>query len=211
MQAIDVCNGAIDLIGQGRHIENFDNSSPESAICSRLYPQSLKFVLDLYNWSFARRDEIITKDYLLPDVVSKPYDYSYKLDDDVNRVLFLTDVDADQNVETNGYERRIQFNFRNYDGKKILVTNKAPDFVMHYQCFLDDVSVASPTFLEGLQYILASRLAGSIIKGQLGVTIGQSFAQYGLSLLNVSAGIDAQQGGDFVNDRKKCKFIMARR
>lgn len=211
MQAIDVCNGAIDLIGQGRHIKAFDRSSPESELCSRLYPQILNSALDFYNWSFARKDEIITNDYLLPDVVSKPYEFSYRIDDDVLRILFLTELNDTSRVETVGYRNTIQFNFRNFNGQKILVTNQPPDFVMHYQAYIDDVSIASPSFVEALQYLLAGRLAPAIIKGQLGVTTGQSFTQLGLTYLNVASGVDAQQGGNSVEQGRYSKFTRARR
>ena len=65
MEKIDICNNALDLIGQGTHIDSLDEQSFEARSCKRLFKPVLNQCLDIYNWSFARKDEVITADSIM--------------------------------------------------------------------------------------------------------------------------------------------------
>ena len=121
MEIEDICNNAIDLIGQGTHIDSLEEASPEARSCKRLFPTVLKQCLDFYNWSFARKDEVITKDYLVTkkdedgndvEIVSLPWLHSYRMPTDVLRVLFLAPLEVDSRSEKIGFPCEIPFNFR---------------------------------------------------------------------------------------------------
>ena len=211
MTDIDICNTALALIGQSRSIESMDEVSPEAEACKMFYKQSLDLCLDSNNWGFARRDEVITNEDLLEDVVVLPYLHAYKLPEDVMRVLYLTKLKATPDIEAMGKRRAIQFNFRNYDGKKVLATDQEPSFAIHYQAFIDDISVCSPAFYDALSYMLASKLASALIRGSDGVTISSNILKLGMSKLTLAAAYDAQQGGYSVEDKKFSSFMRARR
>lgn len=208
---INISNNALNLIGQGTNIKAFDKSSFESVLCEQLFLDTLNTALDFHNWSFARKDEIITKDYLLGGAISLPYDYTYNLPTDLMRVLFLTPTNATSIVETMAYTNEIQYNFRNYDNKKVLVTNIKYDFVIHYQSFISDLSVISPTFKEALEYMLAGRLAPALIKGEQGIKIGTQLTQFGHTFLNKSISLDSQQGAESIENNSYKSFLLSRR
>lgn len=210
MDAIEICNYALSIVGQSRKIASFEERSPEAESCKLLYSQTLNLALEQYNWSFARRDEIITDEQYQRDIVALPYKYAYKLPDDVMRVLYLQPVNSGEIIETMGKRRAIQFNFRNYDGKKILATDSRPNFAVHYQCYLDDISVCSPSFIDGFSYLLASKLSGTLIRGVDGINISSAFLKIAQERLALASAYDAQQGNYAADDYRYSSFIRAR-
>lgn len=210
MTNIDVCNRALDIVGQGGMITSFDQRTPEAEMCKRHFMPTYQTALDAYNWSFARRDEIIDKDNLLSDVCVLPYAYAYELPEDVMRVLYLTEMDAPATIETLSNRHAIQFNFRNYDGKKVLATDHEPGFAIHYQAYVEDVSLCSPLFLHALTYLLASVLASSSIGSNDRVNIGIKLQQLAAMYLTQAAANDAQQGSYSVDNGKYSSFVTCR-
>lgn len=220
MEKEDICNNALDLIGQGTHIDSLEEASPEARSCKRLYPVVLKQCLDIQNWSFARKDEVLTEDYLVTkededgnvsEIVSLPWKHSYHLPDDVLRVLFLAPLYADSRSERVGFPCEIPFNFRNYNNEKILVTNAEPIFTIHYQAAVDDVDLFSPTFIQALEYNLAARLAPNIVKGTSGYQMGIDLTKLAESFLLRAAALDAQQGANSIKKTIQPASIRARK
>ena len=70
MNKLDICNNALDLVGQGIHIDSFDENSKEADVIRRNYQSTVDRALSMYDFSFARKDEVITEDYLIKDYVS---------------------------------------------------------------------------------------------------------------------------------------------
>ena len=210
MTNIDVCNMALDIVGQGGQINSFDELTPEAELCKRHFLPTYQSALEQFNWSFSRRDEVIDEENRLEDVFALPYLYVYSIPEDVLRILYLTELDAQPQVETEGNRDAIQFNFRNYDGKKVLATNHQPGFVMHYQAFLEDISTCSPSFVNALTYLLASRIASGILGSNDRLTVGVKLYQVGYQLLSQAAAYDAQQGSYSVDNNRYSKFIRVR-
>lgn len=195
---LDICNNALALVGQGQLLNSLDDNKKEALICKRLYQRTIERALDKYNFSFVRKDEVITKDFLLADAVSLPWLYTYTIPDDVMRVLFLTPLCANSNVERINNKITIPFNFRQYDSKRVLVTNQEYPFVIHYQsCDFENINFP-PTFTEAVEYLLAGAIACDLIKGTTGLQIANALNNQGLQLLDYSAMLDAQQGGQSI-------------
>ena len=143
---VDICNNALDLIGQGIHIKSFDDQTKEADLCRRNYQQIVDRCLTKYNFSFARKDELITNSYLVSDVVSIPYKYTYKIPSDVMNILYLERYSKSKD-ETINNKDTIKFNFRvvniNNVQTRCIVTNIEAPFVIQYQAFIDDPNLFS--------------------------------------------------------------------
>lgn len=207
---VDICNNALDLVGQGTHISDLQNEqSKEADLCRRLFDLELERALDKFNFSFARKDEIITNDYLLEDAVSFPYEYSYTLPSDVQRILYLSEVTDNPSIEKIRTET-IDYNFRVLDNQKVLVTNHKAPFVIQYQAKVTNIDLFSATFIQAFEYQLASRLAPALVHGTTGVQIGTNHAVTATQLFNICAGQDAQQGSNSIKPESTPSFISAR-
>ena len=211
MQAVDLCNNALDLIGQGTHIDDLEDGSREADQCKRLFPVTVERMLDAANFSFARKDEVITSDYLLPDAVSVPWKHTFKLPADVMRILFLSPLNAGSESETIGYEGLIRFGLRLYDGQKVFTTDAEAPFVLHYQAFVDDPALFSPSFCQALEYALAARLAANFVKSTTGAELSVRLTQISETYLQRAISADSQQGVYSVKKQNAPAFIRARR
>lgn len=193
---IEICNNALDLIGEGLSITSFDDQTKQAELCKRLYPLAVERCLAKYYFSFARRDEVITKDNLI-DYVSLPYRFTYKIPDDVQTILYL-----ERGIRKEGGEKidtpNIDFNFREIRGQRCIVTDTEYPITMHYQAKITDTNLFPSDFTEALEYYLGSRLATACIKGTTGVLISKELFSQAYTLLSLAAGRDSQQGADSI-------------
>lgn len=208
---IDVCNLALDLMGGNRHIQTLDDRTPEAEACKRLYKPVLDSVLNTYNWSFCRRDEILNADDIVSDALPLPFNLAYRVPDDVMQILMLTEVDATPDIESlRRRNRLIRYNLRNIEEQIVIATNHPPDIAIHYQCYTEEVSLGSPMFREALAYLLADKLACALIKGTSGLSIADKLYQKGMMTLGNAASRDATQGVETVTEGVVSSFIKAR-
>lgn len=206
---LDICNNALDLAGQGIHIESFDEQSRECNLCKSLYDSTVERALVKQNFSFARKDEVITEEMRL-EHIALPWRYTYSMPEDVLQILYLAPLEQ-LGGKDSMHNKVIDFNFRQADGKTVICTNAKAPFVIHYQAKVTDESLFSAGFTEALEYLLASRLAPALIHGTTGIQVGQSLMQIGLQMLDFAAGQDAQQGADSITDKTVPAFVKARR
>ena len=210
---VDICNNALDLIGQGIHIKSFDDQTKEADLCCRNYQQIVDRCLTKFNFSFARKDELITNSYLVSDVVSIPYKYTYKIPSDVMNILYLERYSKSKD-ETINNKDTIKFNFRvvkiNNVPTRCIVTNIEAPFVIQYQAFIDDPNLFSVQFTEAVEYMLGARLASALIHGSTGLNTSNNLMQNALMLLQLAIGQDNQQGADSIQDDAIPEFISAR-
>ena len=211
MQAADICNNALDLIGQGTHIDSMEEGSREAELCRRLLNITVERMLDMANFSFARKDEVITEDFLLPDAVSIPWKFTFRLPEDVMRILYLAPLSAGSESEAIGYEGMIRFGLRLYDGQKVFTTDEAAPFVMQYQALIDDVTLFPPLFTQALEYYLAARLAANFVKSTTGAELSLRLSQYADAYLQRAVSMDGQQGLYSVKRQSAPAFIRGRR
>lgn len=208
MNKVDICNNALDLVGNGLHISSLDEQSKEADLLRRNYQNTVEQALTMFHFSFSRKDEVITEEHLVNDYISLPWKYSYSIPDDVLTILYLSRYVGDTGdiMDTS----IIHYNFRNIKNKKCIVTNEKAPFIMQYICKVEDESLFSASFIDAIQYLLASKLATGLIHGTSGIQIADNLMQKGLSMLAFSAGQDAQQGSEDLLNNHTPLFIRAR-
>lgn len=199
---IDICNRALDQVGQGLNIKTLSESeSRESQLCLRFFYPVLHALQENSDFSFMRKDEIITKDYLVYAddekknlAVSLPYKFTYSLPEDCLKILRLNPLRCNSLSETMNSKSQIPFDFRNYNNQKVFVTDQEPNFTIHYLAYVDDPNLFTPLFVKALEYSLASRLASALIKDLNGIQIGLNFEQLAFQVLEQAQARDLQQG-----------------
>lgn len=208
MEKIDICNNVLDLVGQGSHINTLEEQSKEADLFRRNFDVTVKRCLMKANFNFARKDEVITSDNEL-DYVSLPWKHTYSLPSDCLRVLYLDEIDADSNSERIRHDTN-RFNFRQIGTKTTLATDKVAPFTVHYIANVTDTELFNDAFTEALEYLLGARVASALIHGTTGVQVGQTLLQQGMMLLYNASAIDAQQGGDSIQQIELPDLIKSR-
>lgn len=211
MTELDICNNALSLIGQGTHISSLDENKKEADACMRLLPVTIARCLDKFNWSFARRDEVITADFELKDALCLPWKFVYKLPDDVMRILFAVPMGVDSRSESLNFTNQIRFNIRNYGDQKVIATDNQAPFIIQYIANTSKVEIFSPTFCEAVESYLASALASELIKGVEGMNISNALAKSAFSLLEFASALDAQQGAQALKPQEDFELVKTRR
>lgn len=213
MDEITLCNDALGLIGHSVVIESLTApyTCPEARSCARILPECMTLALSRGQWSFARRDEVLTQDHLT-EFKSYPWRYTYSLPSDVASVYSLTCVDADSKINTIGYDRGyVRFDLRNIDDKRYLVTDHEPDLVIHYQANSIALGLCPPMFVQGVEYLLASKLAPEFVKSEIGHGMGMDFLNTALQMIDAAQAADINQGAYSQRSIIEPKFIKARR
>ncbi len=199
---IEICNNALALCGQGNHIQSLEDESKEANACKRILPRAIERCIDKYDWSFCRKDEVITEDYLLKDVASPPFNFTYKLPENCLRVLALNGTDPDLQYQRNINGRATNpYDYRNYQGKKVLVTNVQVPYVLQYQALATDINLFPPTFVEALEYVVAGALAIDFVKGTTGAQLGLQLEKQGYTLLKQAFTLDFHVGVETIPEQ----------
>lgn len=212
MDKLQLCNLAISAIGSGRVLNSLEENTPEAEACAIWYDLALDVCLDRHNWSFARRDEIITPNELLGEKgTAVPYSYAYKIPKDVSRIIALKPMGSQSIDETGGAMNGIPFNFRNIDDLKYIACDTKAPFEIHYQAKINDISVCSSYFIYAASLQLGLFIAPHIIGGIDGFKIGQVLADMFERAITRAAAIDAQQGSYALAMNKRRSLIESRK
>lgn len=212
MDKLQLCNLAISSIGSGRILTDLDEATPEAEACKIWYQLALDVCLDRHNWSFARRDEIITKDSLFGEKgIAVPYEYAYRIPDDVSRIISLKEMGSTSIDETGGAVYGFPFNFRNIDDVKYIACDILAPFEMHYQAKINDISICSSYFLRAASLQLGIFIAPAIIGGTESFKIIQVLNELFENAIKRAAAIDAQQGSYSLALNKRRSLIESRK
>lgn len=193
---LGICNEALSLIGNNNVLKSLEEpyKSVEARSCARWFPSCFSECLSKGQWSFARRDEVLTDDYLT-DFTSLPWKHTYRLPDDVGHIYSIAYANASSKIESIGTVRGYgRFAIRNIDAGRYLATDLEPGFVINYQANNVDLSVCPPIFISAVRYLLASRLASEFLKSDIGLTHNLKFIEMSNTELIAAMYEDAAQG-----------------
>lgn len=191
MTNTEICNLMLDRCG-GESIESIDEASPNARTCKRWYDHARRQILDIFDWSFARRQEVLALSAFAPP---DKWAFSYE---------FPPDCIAVRKVYTPGmwnyvgqcYETLIALPNTPYDIQlgddgltKCLLTNMQ-DAQIVYTCDQQATDLFSPTFITNLIYLMG-HFCGFKVSGKTSVPdkMLQMFMQWAAPLM----GNDANQ------------------
>jgi hypothetical protein len=179
---VDICNAALSHLGNARRIVAIapPDGTVEADLCATFYPMAVAELLESADWAFARKRTALSE-YVTNDSVS--WAYAYALPSlCVKPLRILTDNTAalDQDGEPFDVEGTV------------LYTNKE-DAVLLYTQSITNPSLHTPTFVTSLGYLLASFLAGPIIKGDEGASASASMRKAAMALAGMAMSRDANR------------------
>lgn len=208
---IDICNMALSIVGSNTTITSFSppDGSAAAQYCAAFFPIARRELLAPFEWSFAR-----TRVALTPLTnPSSVWQYAYALPSDCVRpvrvaALAQAQVFADWVDISQGWGWRFDesggadFIVERQPSQSVLLTNE-PDAVLFYIIDQANAAVFSPGFTSALAYLLASYLAGPILRGAVGAKTSAAFRlqavgapnQGGLGgMAGAAAAVDANGG-----------------
>lgn len=183
---IDICNQALSHLGDEATVSSIDppEGSAQAEHCARFYPLALSALLEMHPWGFA------TGRSLLAQVAnpSSTWGFAYARPANTVTLLAVLASDAADDYSASSYARDCTYGANvpsgaytpqpfveevADDGSKIILTNQA-GAVARYVRLVDDPARFSPLFTETLGWLLASKLAGPVLKGETGIAAAQA-------------------------------------
>ena len=210
---VDLCNAALSHLGARAQVAAISppDGSVEAGYCARFYPIARREMIEASNWAFAKTRVALAE--VAND--STIYEYAYALPADCitplrvlqQRYLTMAGLlwplgiyisDYDWRRHDDLFSERGSADFEVESG--VLRTNE-PEAVLLYKRDVTDTSKYTPTFGSALGMLLASYLAGPIIKGMDGAKVGAQWRDAASALAGAAATRDANAGherADFV-------------
>lgn len=184
---VDICNLALARLGDRATVSSIDppEGSAQADHCARFYPLARDVALEETAWTFATSREKLTE----TDHLAAGWSYSYFVPNDCIHVQHLTDegyvvkphgaiYDPEGNgqwIEGQDYPFEIE---TDANGREVIVTN-LPDAYVVFTTRACDPSRWSSRFIDALVFLLASYLAGPVLKGRTGEAATRSmYAAY---------------------------------
>lgn len=171
----DIANGALAIIGDTATVASLSppSGSIQAVHCARFYPMARDALLEMHAWDFATRR---VQPALLAETPPAPWAYAYQAPSDVLNFLSITDPSAlddysqglVQYGNTVGIYTPQPFAVElDASGNQIILTN-VQYAMLRYSGRVTDTTSFGPLFTEALTWLLASKLAGPVIKGSEG-------------------------------------------
>lgn len=200
---VEICNVALAHLGDTATVASLDppEGSAQAEHCARFYPIARDSLLEMHAWNFA------TARVRLAEIVSEwpQWRYAYAVPADFMRALAVLPADSidDLNMPaivtpalttlpSAGRVPRPYVIETDSTSNLVILTNE-PDALLRYVREVSDTTRFSPLFTMTLTHLLASMLAGPIIKGAEGNAESKRQLQLMNAYLTQAKGSDAQQ------------------
>jgi len=172
----DICNIALSHVGSDAIVSSISppDGSVEAGHCARFYPIARHTMIEIVQPSFARRR------VLLAEVANEStvWAYAYAKPTACIKPLRILTVAPGLTVFTQDEANTVSINeggSAEYDMEGEVIFTNEPEAVLVYLTDVTDTSKFPPLMVTGMGYLLASFLAGPIIKGTAGAQAGEAF------------------------------------
>ena len=162
---VDLCNLALSRLGDSATVASIDppEGSAQAEHCSRVYPIARDSLLEMHDWKFATRRAVLS------ELTVDSFNWTYAYAEPNGALRIISVLDATQSAEDESYPFAAE---SGEDGAALIYTN-LQDATVRYVARVTDTTKFSPLFADALAWLLASHIAGPLIKG----TAGQAAAK----------------------------------
>jgi hypothetical protein len=182
---VDICNLALSAIGDEATVSSIEppEGSAQAEHCARFYPMARDTLLEMHDWKFATRRVKLSR--LTQD--SPPWKGVFAPPNKVLRVIAVFPEGAPPREESAPFEMAIL-----PDDLPVILTDVERPFA---RCTfrVTDTTRFPPLFVEALSRLLASMLAGPVLKGETGIAVSRAKYQEFMLVLSQAKVSDANQ------------------
>ncbi len=182
---VDICNLALARLGDNATVASIDppEGSAQAEHCTRFYPVARDSLLEMHAWKFATRRVLLAQ--LTTDTWN--WSFAYAEPTDALKLLAVLPASASSDADTQDYEAETDGS-----GAPIILTNQE-GASLRYIAHVTDTTVFSPLFVDALAWLLASYLAGPVLKGDAGAAMAKACLQSFMLALSNAKVSDANQ------------------
>jgi hypothetical protein len=205
---VDICNLALAHLGDTATVASIDPPSgdAQSSHCARFYPIARDALLEMNSWGFSTTRSTLALASTNP---SSGWKYAYAAPSQVINYLSVLPPDAADDysvgvqmanvgacaapiVNMGVYTPQDFVVETDVNGNDIILTN-VQYAVLRYTQPVTDTTKFSPLFVVCLSHMLASMLAGPLIKGEAGIAVADAQMKLAMNWDVIAEGSDANQ------------------
>lgn len=172
VSAVDVCNTALSYIGERDRVTSIDpvEDTEESRMCARAFPSAIEELMEMHSWSFNTKKIQMTVVNADPDDTDDPaWDYRYEIPEGMAEALAVLADGHMEDYVLGSVKQPQNFHIKlsDTDGELRLYTN-IKDAWLRYTVYVTDPNQLSRLAVAALEHLVASKLAGTIVRGDAG-------------------------------------------
>lgn len=205
---VTICNLALSRIGDKATVASIDppEGSAQAGHCKDWYPVCRDLVLESHTWGFATARVPLA---LLTDDSTQPWRYTYGRPADALKIWAIVPPDApddysvgritgvpftrvpqDRVMDVGGIYVPQDFSQEVLQNGTRVILAHQPDAIARYTKQINDPTFFPPTVVDCIVWLLASYLAGPVIKGDAGMAVSQRMYQFYLAALAAARSAD---------------------
>lgn len=184
---VDICNLALARLGDEATVSAIDppDGSAQATHCARFYPMALDTILDSHYWAFATQRASLVQ---LAAAPAFGWTYAYAEPNNSVNIIGVYKPGAYDDKDPQQFEMESL-----PDGSTIIYSN-VQGAVARYTVRAVDPAKYQPLFIESLAWLLASNLAGPVLKGDEGIKMTQQcYKMHKMTLADAKASDAAQR------------------
>lgn len=205
---VDISNLALAHLGDTATVTNLapPDGSAQATHCARFYPMARDAALEMHHWAFATTRASLAQ---LATNPTSSWKYAYAAPSNVVNFIAVLDPQAADDYSVGiqmagtgansitpvgvGIYTPQPFDVETNDsGAQVLLSN-VQNAVLRYTRLVSDTTLFTPLFVQTVAHLLASMLAGPLLKGDVGREVSNQHYKLALDLLARAAGSDANQ------------------
>lgn len=181
--AVEICNLALGHIGSDANVASISppDGSVESGYCARYYPLARKLTIAMAQWSFA------TTRKALAEVTNESNVWQFAYAQPADCIKPYRVLKAGATNEQDGASFTIEGG--------VIYTNEA-EATLVYTRDITDTTKFSPEFISALSWMIASYLAGPIIKGNEGANAAVKLRERAIAETRLASAGDANRSSE---------------
>lgn len=207
---VDICNLALAHLGDEATVSSIDppEGSAQAEHCARFYPVARDTALEAHDWNFATTRNVLA----LVGSAWPSWAFCYELPTPCIRAISVLppgalndySVSMPSSADFLGYPgaalvpHGALYTPQDYaietdeDNRRLLYTNQE-GAVLRYTRRIEDTTRFPPLFVDALSRLLASYLAGPVVKGTEGVSVAQAQLQAYRAIISQATVSDSTQ------------------
>lgn len=181
---VDICNLALGHLGDDANIASLSEFSAQASYCNKFYPLARDMTLQQGKFGFTLRRVALASDLV---TIPTSWIYAYSVPSNCLHKISVLPAEATDDMNSAPYAVESISDA----GEEVIYTN-VETATLRYVQRVTDTSKYSPLVVNAMARLLASFLAGPLIKGQRGATVGEAQLKiYTDSALPLAMGSDA--------------------
>ena len=184
--SVDICNLSLSHLGDEATVTSIDppEGSPQAAHCKTFYTIARDQLLEEHAWSFATKRVALAQ---ISSATPSEWSYAYAAPADLLGSSSILNIFSDGNFTGKGDD----FIIETTDANGIVIYTNTETAYCRYVKKVTDTTKFTPMFVNTLSYLLASFLAGPVVKGETGMQVAQGMIKMYNYQLAIAKSSDA--------------------